>query len=104
MNLAGSVVICVRQGDLSCGEGNAAGLRSRRVAPAVEAREPGEDEERAGLVAAGRSNRQISDELFLSERTVETHVTHILAKLGVATRVEVAVWRSARDARPSEYG
>lgn len=58
----------------------------------------------AGLVAAGRSNRQISDELFLSERTVETHVTHILAKLGVATRVEVAVWRSARDARPSEYG
>ncbi|QAY72156.1 LuxR family transcriptional regulator [Agromyces protaetiae] len=53
----------------------------------------------AGLVASGRSNRQIADELFLSERTVESHVTHIFGKLGVATRVEVATWHASRDIR-----
>lgn len=50
----------------------------------------------AGLVAAGRSNRQIATELFLSERTVETHVRHILAKLECASRVEVALWYASR--------
>ena len=45
----------------------------------------------AGLVAAGRSNRQIATELFLSERTVETHVRHILAKLECGSRVDVAL-------------
>ena len=50
----------------------------------------------AGLVAAGRSNRQIATELFLSERTVETHVRHIFAKLECASRVDVALWYTAR--------
>ncbi|HVL60019.1 MAG TPA: LuxR C-terminal-related transcriptional regulator, partial [Microbacterium sp.] len=51
----------------------------------------------AGLVAAGRSNRQIATELFLSERTVETHVRHVFAKLECASRVEVALWYTSRD-------
>jgi DNA-binding NarL/FixJ family response regulator len=38
------------------------------------------------LMAAGRSNRDIADELFLSLGTVKVHVTHILAKLGVSSR------------------
>ena len=38
------------------------------------------------LVAAGCSNRQIADALFISPRTASTHVEHILAKLGVNTR------------------
>jgi DNA-binding CsgD family transcriptional regulator len=46
----------------------------------------------AGLIAQAMSNRQIADRLVLSERTVETHVRNILAKLGVATRVEIATW------------
>ncbi|MDQ0574037.1 helix-turn-helix transcriptional regulator [Agromyces albus] len=50
----------------------------------------------AGLVAAGRSNRQIAAELYLSERTVESHISHIFAKLGVTSRVDVAMWYSAR--------
>jgi DNA-binding NarL/FixJ family response regulator len=37
-------------------------------------------------VARGRTNRQIADELFLSVRTVDRHVSRILAKLGVASR------------------
>ena len=42
------------------------------------------------LVAVGRSNQQIADTLFISKKTVSVHVSHILAKLGVSTRVEAA--------------
>lgn len=38
-----------------------------------------------GLVAEGRSNKAIADELFIAERTVEAHVTHVFLKLGVDT-------------------
>ncbi|GGS33230.1 ATP-binding protein [Actinokineospora fastidiosa] len=44
----------------------------------------------AALVAAGLSNPQIADRLVLSRRTVATHVSHILAKLGVASRTDIA--------------
>jgi DNA-binding CsgD family transcriptional regulator/tetratricopeptide (TPR) repeat protein len=42
------------------------------------------------LVAAGRSNRQIAQALFISPKTAGVHVSNILAKLGVAGRVEAA--------------
>lgn len=42
------------------------------------------------LVAAGRTNRQIGAELFVSEKTVSVHVSNILRKLGVTSRVEAA--------------
>ncbi|WP_282792686.1 helix-turn-helix transcriptional regulator [Streptomyces sp. CC224B] len=42
------------------------------------------------LVAAGRSNRQIAEELFISPKTASVHVSNILAKLGVAGRGEAA--------------
>jgi DNA-binding CsgD family transcriptional regulator len=42
------------------------------------------------LVADGRSNQQIADALFISRKTASVHVSHILAKLGVRTRVEAA--------------
>jgi DNA-binding NarL/FixJ family response regulator len=40
------------------------------------------------LVAAGRTNRQIGEELFMSEKTASVHVSRILAKLEVGTRRE----------------
>jgi DNA-binding NarL/FixJ family response regulator len=43
------------------------------------------------LLAAGSSNREIADELFLSEGTVKIHVGHVLAKLGVRDRVQAVV-------------
>ena len=43
-----------------------------------------------GLVAAGRSNRQIAEQLFISPKTASVHVSNILAKLGVAGRGEAA--------------
>lgn len=50
----------------------------------------GREHEIATLVAQGRTNRQIGQELFLSARTVEGHLTNVFAKLGVHTRAEVA--------------
>jgi DNA-binding CsgD family transcriptional regulator len=43
-----------------------------------------------GLVCAGATNRQIAERLFISPKTAALHVSHILAKLGVATRGEAA--------------
>jgi DNA-binding NarL/FixJ family response regulator len=42
------------------------------------------------LVAAGRSNQQIADALFITRKTASVHVSNILGKLGVANRVEAA--------------
>ena len=42
------------------------------------------------LVAEGRTNRQIADVLFISDKTASVHVSNILAKLGVANRAEAA--------------
>jgi DNA-binding CsgD family transcriptional regulator/tetratricopeptide (TPR) repeat protein len=44
------------------------------------------------LLAAGKSTTEISDELFVSARTVSTHVTHILRKLGVPNRTAAVAW------------
>jgi NarL family two-component system response regulator LiaR len=43
------------------------------------------------LIAAGRSNKRIAQELGIAEKTVKTHVGHLLAKLGVADRTQAAV-------------
>jgi DNA-binding CsgD family transcriptional regulator/tetratricopeptide (TPR) repeat protein len=44
------------------------------------------------LVAQGKSNRAIAEELVLSERTVETHVSNILGKLGFTSRAQIVAW------------
>ncbi|HEX7308883.1 ATP-binding protein [Lentzea sp.] len=48
------------------------------------------------LVAQALTNRQIATRLTLSERTVETHVRSVLAKLGLRTRTEIAAWSLTR--------
>jgi DNA-binding NarL/FixJ family response regulator len=48
------------------------------------------EQEVLGLVAAGRGNREIAAELFISHRTASVHVSNILSKLGVSSRGEAA--------------
>jgi DNA-binding NarL/FixJ family response regulator len=43
------------------------------------------------LIAAGSSNKEIADQLFIAEGTVKNHVTHILGKLGVRDRTQAAL-------------
>jgi non-specific serine/threonine protein kinase len=49
----------------------------------------------AALLAKGRTNRQIAEQLVISERTAEHHVQSILNKLGLATRAQVAGWAAS---------
>jgi DNA-binding NarL/FixJ family response regulator len=44
------------------------------------------------LVGAGAANKEIAARLGISERTVRTHVSHILGKLGLASRTQAALW------------
>jgi len=53
----------------------------------------------ARLVARGWSNRQIAGELVVSDRTVDTHVSHILHKLGLVSRAQIAAWVVVRQRR-----
>lgn len=46
----------------------------------------------ARLTAAGLTNREIGQRLFISERTAEAHVQHILNKLSFANRAQIAAW------------
>jgi DNA-binding CsgD family transcriptional regulator len=54
----------------------------------------------AGMVAGGMSNPQIAEQLVLSPRTVGTHVSHILAKLGVRSRIDIAREAAGKDKLP----
>jgi DNA-binding CsgD family transcriptional regulator len=51
----------------------------------------------AGMVAQGMSNPQIAAQLYLSRRTVQTHVSHILAKLELPSRIDIAREASQRE-------
>jgi DNA-binding NarL/FixJ family response regulator len=65
-----------------------AGLGRELQGPQLTTRE----HEVLGLIAAGRSNREIARSLSLAEKTVKTHVSNILMKLGVADRTQAALW------------
>ena len=59
----------------------------------------------AALVARGLSNSQIAAALVISPRTVETHVQHIMDKLGCSSRAQIAAWSTAlRAAVPRPGG
>jgi DNA-binding CsgD family transcriptional regulator len=74
----------------------AAGARPRRTArTGWDALTPAERRV-ATLAAGGCGNREIAQQLFVTRRTVETHLTHVFQKLGLTTRAELTTTRAAR--------
>jgi DNA-binding NarL/FixJ family response regulator len=67
-------------------------LRYREsIAGAISRRE----REVVALIARGLTSRQIAAELTIADRTVDTHVSNILTKLGLTSRVQIAAWAVA---------
>ena len=64
--------------------------RQRRPLPDVSRGLTPREAEVLALVAAGRTNRQIGEELYVSDKTASVHVSNILRKLGVNSRVDAA--------------
>ncbi len=54
------------------------------------------EREVAALIGEGLSNKQIAARLVISQRTAESHVEHILAKLGLTARTQIASWFATR--------
>lgn len=83
---------------LDSGDDAAADVRARLVVPkSVFVDRPDgalipREREVAELVARGLSNRQIAEALVITERTAESHVQHILDKLGLTSRSQIAAW------------
>jgi non-specific serine/threonine protein kinase len=67
----------------------------RPAAPADQPRLTRRERDVAALVAQGMSNSQIAATLVISVRTVETHMQHIMDKLGCGTRAQIAAWSAA---------
>ena len=63
-------------------------IAPQRTATALTPRE----REILTLVAKGKSNRDIAEALMISERTARTHVSNVLAKLGLTSRTQAALW------------
>ncbi len=59
------------------------------------------EREVAALIGGGLSNRAIAERLVVSERTVESYVSSILAKLGYSARTQIAAWAATRRLAPS---
>jgi non-specific serine/threonine protein kinase len=57
----------------------------------------------AVLITRGLTNRQIATELFISERTADTHVQNILNKLGFSSRAQVAAWAAREELEPTKH-
>ena len=75
--------------------------RALRLRPVV-AVDPLTTRERevVALLAGGLSNRAIAEALVITEGTAEVHVKHILTKLGLKSRVQVALWAAQRSVVP----
>ena len=96
--LQGALEALARRGRLDLGAGLPAGRTLAGLTP--------REHEVLRLLVEGRSNRQIAEQLFISGKTASVHVTNILAKLGVHSRLEAAATarRLGLDQPPAQKG
>jgi DNA-binding CsgD family transcriptional regulator len=69
----------------------ATGERARRREPSTRGELTPQELKVAGLVCEGLTNREIAERLFLSPKTIETHLVHVFQKLEVRSRTELAL-------------
>jgi DNA-binding CsgD family transcriptional regulator len=81
---------CRPWGEQARRELRASGERSRRRLPEARDQLTAQELQIAQLAAAGLSNREIGERLFLSHRTVSTHLYRVFPKLGITSRAELA--------------
>jgi DNA-binding NarL/FixJ family response regulator len=79
-----------RGGEQARRELRASGERSRRRAPEARDQLTAQELQIAQLAASGLSNREIGQRLFLSPRTISTHLYRVFPKLGITSRAELS--------------
>jgi DNA-binding CsgD family transcriptional regulator len=82
---------CVPWGDQARRELRASGERSRRRVPEARDQLTAQELQIAQLAAKGLSNREIGQRLYLSHRTISTHLYRAFPKLGITSRAELGV-------------
>jgi DNA-binding CsgD family transcriptional regulator/tetratricopeptide (TPR) repeat protein len=88
-------------------EVNAISVATNEVSTSGRPRLTSRERQVALLVASGRTNRQIAGQLVVAEGTVATHVQHILAKLELRSRAQIAAWavhEAVLEDQPSQSG
>jgi DNA-binding NarL/FixJ family response regulator len=80
---------CAAWGELARRELRASGERSRPHVPEARDQLTAQELQIARLAADGLSNREIGERLFLSHRTISTHLYRVFPKLGITSRVEL---------------
>ena len=87
------------------GDGNGtvslAAVATDEPAPAVRGALTPRERQVVALLAGGRSNKAIAEELYISPATAARHVANILAKLGFTSRTQIAAWAAATPAGPA---
>ena len=91
MNLEDAIAYAVEPSKALKRDGESAEHRTQRRTGVLAPRE----REVAALITEGKTNREIAAHLSISEGTVEAHVQHILNKLGMNTRAQIAAWMVA---------
>jgi non-specific serine/threonine protein kinase len=75
----------------SCGSDDQACVQPQSTGPLTR-----RESEVASLIAHGLTNQEIAERLVIAVRTAEAHVTHVLTKLELRSRAQVAVWATER--------
>jgi len=82
-----SAALAVAKGEASAAPPGGAAAPGAEAKPLTR-----REKEIAGLVADGLGNREIAERLYLSKRTVDSHLEHIFTKLGFTSRIQLAAW------------